>query len=67
MRKHEVYTGCHDFFEYFGNTEIEWIRKQGNKTIRHDWISFDSVDEALEYFNNARGEYVGDHTLSTMR
>lgn len=28
MRKHEVYTGCHDFLEYFGNTEIEWILKQ---------------------------------------
>ena len=42
MRKHELYTDYHDQFEYFGNTEIERIRKQGEKTIRHDWIIFDS-------------------------
>ena len=47
MRKHELYTEYHDHFEYFGNTEIERIRKQGEKTIRHDWIIFDSTDEAL--------------------
>jgi len=29
MRKHELYTDYHDHFEYFGNTEIERIRKQG--------------------------------------
>ena len=33
MRKHELYTDYHDHFEYFGNTEIERIRKQGEKTI----------------------------------
>ena len=33
MRKHELYTEYHDYFEYFGNTEIERIRKQGEKTI----------------------------------
>ena len=40
MRKHELYTDYHDYFEYFGNNEIERIRKQGEKTIRHDWIIF---------------------------
>ncbi|NNK85162.1 MAG: hypothetical protein HKO91_06395 [Desulfobacterales bacterium] len=49
MRKHELYTDYQDYFEYFGNTEIERIRKQGEKTIRHDWIIFDSVDEAMEF------------------
>ena len=39
MRKHELYTDYHDHFEYFGNTEIERIRIQGEKTIRHDWIT----------------------------
>jgi len=58
MRKQDVYTECHDFFEYFGNTEIEWTRKLGDNTIRHDWIIFDSVDEALAYFHNTRDEYV---------
>jgi hypothetical protein len=49
MRKHQLYTDYQDYFEYFGNTEIERIRKQGEKTIRHDWIIFDSVDEAMEF------------------
>lgn len=31
MRKHELYTDYHDHFEYFGNTEIERIRKQGKR------------------------------------
>ena len=64
MRKHEFYTDCHDYFEYFGNTEIERIRKQHNKTVRRDWIIFDSVDEALEYFNNTCGEFVGRYACS---
>ena len=55
MRKHELYTDYHDHFEYFGNTEIERIRKQGEKTIRHDWIIFDSADDAMEYFNERCG------------
>jgi len=56
MRTQEIYAGYHDHFEYFGNTEIERIRKQGEKTIRHDWIMFDSVDEAMEFFNDRCGE-----------
>jgi len=28
MRKHELYTDYQDHFEYFGNTEIERIRKK---------------------------------------
>ena len=59
MRKHELYTDYHDQFEYFGNTEIERTRKQGEKTIRHDWIIFDTVDEAMEFFNDQCGEFIG--------
>lgn len=59
MRKNELYSDYHDFFEYFGNTEIERVRKQGDKTIRHDWIIFDTVEEAMEYFNDRCGEFVG--------
>jgi len=59
MRKNELYTDYHDFYEYFGNTEIERIRKQGDKTIRHDWLIFDSADDAMEYFNNKCGEFIG--------
>jgi hypothetical protein len=59
MRKQEQHTDYHDHFEYFGNTEIERIRKQGEKTIRHDWIIFDTVDEAMDFFNDQCGEFLG--------
>jgi len=59
IRKHVRTTDYHVLFEYSGNTEIERIRKQGEKTIRHDWIIFDSTDEAMEYFNDRCGEFVG--------
>jgi hypothetical protein len=49
----------HDHFEYFGNTEIERVRKQGEKTIRHDWIIFNTVDEAMDFFNDQCGEFLG--------
>ena len=59
MKKHELYTDYHDQFEYFGNTDIERIRKHGEKIIRHDWIVFDTVDEAMEFFNVCCGKFVG--------
>ena len=58
MRTQEIYTDYHDHFEYFGNTEIERIRMEGEKVIKHDWINFDTVDEALEFFNDRCGEFV---------
>ena len=41
LEKPQLYTESHDHFAYFGNTEIERIRKQGEKTIRHMdlWIN----------------------------
>ena len=59
MRKNELHTDYHDFYEYFGNTEIERIRKQGEETIRHDWLIFNTADEAMDYFNERCGEFVG--------
>ena len=59
MRKHELHTDYQDHLEYFRNTGIERIRKQGEKTTRHDCISFDSIDEAMESFNDLCGEFVG--------
>jgi hypothetical protein len=59
MRTQEIYTDYQDHFEYFGNTEIERIRMQGEMVIKHDWIMFDTVDEAMEFFNDRCGEFVG--------
>ena len=38
-------------FEYHGHTEIEQIVKKEGATVRRDWMVFNSVDEALDYFN----------------
>ena len=40
-----------DYFEYHGNTVIEWIRKREGMIVWRDWIMFNSVEEASEYFN----------------
>ncbi len=61
MRKHELYPAHHDFFEYYGNTEIVRIRQQNGATVRRDWLIFDSVDEAMEYFNTKCGEYLDNY------
>ncbi len=42
-----------DRLEYHGGTTIERVRKQAGLTILHDWLLFDSVEEAEEYFNEA--------------
>jgi hypothetical protein len=59
MRKHEFYTTYQDFFEYYGNTEILRIRNQNGTSARQDWLIFDSVEEAMEYFNTSCGEFIG--------
>lgn len=52
MTKQEIYSDYQDYFEYHGNTVIERTRKQRGITILRDWIVFDSVEEAVEYFND---------------
>jgi len=59
MRKQEFYPTYQDFFEYYGNTEILRTRNQYGAAVRQDWLIFDSVEEALEYFNTNCGEFVG--------
>jgi len=51
MTRKEFHTDFQDTYEYHGNTSIELIRKQGG-TIKRDWLLFDSVEEAQEFFNN---------------
>lgn len=51
MKKKKQYGDYYDIIEYFGNTEIKRIRKKGNDIVRWDWFIFDSVDEAMTYFN----------------
>jgi len=63
MRKNELHTEYHDFYEYFGNTEFERIRKQGDRTIRHDWLIFDSDNEAIDYYAKKSGVKLSCHHL----
>ena len=42
-----------DFFEYHGNTAIEHARICAGETVWRDWIIFDTVEEAADYFNAA--------------
>ena len=51
MVRQITYTEGNEYFEYHGNTIIERIRKQAGETISRDWILFDSVEEAADYFN----------------
>jgi hypothetical protein len=42
-----------DCYEYHGSTTIAHRRTQGGETVWKDWILFDTVEEASEYFNAA--------------
>lgn len=52
MTKLEIYATYHDYFEYQGGTTIKRIRKKAGKTVWLDWLIFDTVEAALEYFND---------------
>jgi hypothetical protein len=51
MTKHIFNPDYHDCYEYHGNTTIELTRRQGEITLLRDWLTFDSVQEAADYFN----------------
>jgi hypothetical protein len=45
-----------DSYEYHGSTEIEHTRSRAGETLWRDWIVFDTVEEAADYFNSACAE-----------
>ena len=50
MTRYESYPDYQCCYEYHGNTSVEITRKQDGITIERDWILFDSVEEAQEFF-----------------
>jgi hypothetical protein len=50
MTAYDPYEG-QEMFEYHGHTAIERTRRKNGKT-RRDWIFFDSIEEALSFFND---------------
>jgi hypothetical protein len=55
MIKNEIYPNYIEYYEYHGGTTIELTRKSDSETVQQDWIMFDSIEAALEYFNNCCG------------
>jgi len=52
LKKHVSYPRYYDYLEYHGSTQVVRIRKQGRTVLRKDWLDFNTVEEALDYFNN---------------
>jgi len=50
MQKNRSFQLFRDEFEYDGCTNIRHIRKLGRKTVWRDWLVFNSVEEARDYF-----------------
>ncbi len=59
MTKHAGYRNFYEYYEYHGNTIIEKIRKRAGKIISQEWILFNTVEEAQDYFNNDCEEFGG--------
>jgi hypothetical protein len=55
MTKYACYAHYQDCYEYHGSTTIEIIRKEAGRTVNREWILFNSVEEALEFFNTNCG------------
>ena len=50
MTLQNYYSDYHESFEYHGNTAVEVNLKKNGVTIKRDWIFFDSVQEAQDFF-----------------
>jgi len=50
MTLQNYYSDYHESYEYHGNTAIEVTREKDGMTIKRDWIFFDSVQEAQDFF-----------------
>ena len=51
MTRYEYHQCYLDTYEYHGNTTVEITRIQNGITLSHDWLLFDSTEEAQEYFH----------------
>jgi len=52
MTKHIFNQPYHEFFEYHGNTTVERVQTRAGRPISREWIIFDSVEEAQDFFFN---------------
>jgi hypothetical protein len=47
------YPDYQEALEYHGNTTVEITRRSGGRVIWKDWLIFDSVEEAIAFYNEA--------------
>jgi hypothetical protein len=52
MTRFTTNTYYDEFYEYFGGTTILRTRRIADETVRHDWLLFDTVEAAFEFFND---------------
>ena len=52
MTKLITYPDHQEFLEYHGNTFVAVTRQKAGATVWRDWLFFDSVEEAYDYFND---------------
>jgi len=50
MTLQNYYSGYYENYEYHGNTAVEITLVKQGVTIKRDWIFFDSVQEAQNFF-----------------
>jgi hypothetical protein len=51
-----VYVNYRERFVYHGSTTIERICQRAGAVLSRDWLIFNSVEEAEEFFNTDCGE-----------
>jgi hypothetical protein len=50
MTPQNYYSDYHESFEYHGNTAVEVNLKKNGVTIKRDWLFFNSVQEAQDFY-----------------
>ena len=50
MTIRNYYSDYYESYEYHGNTAVEITLIKNGVTVKRDWIFFDSVQEAQEFF-----------------
>ena len=54
MRLSTLPTLEQEYFEYHGSTIVERIQMVNGTTPHRDWLLFDTVEEAADYYNENR-------------
>lgn len=57
MTRQMLYPEYQESYEYHGNTAVEITRRHAGITIKRDWILFDSVEEAQDFFYENDNQY----------